>query len=189
MLLLTQAGRRYQQWLIHLLCENAAPCLAYDRSMCFTTSSPCDALLSSLVVFPSMWKSRRHTALLGHLCEFYTSLDIDVFYMWGKLLFLLHTKGLKLGFVVDPRHVSHLQTFAYDLDSVRPLAVREVIGNQQHSSASQRQRCSALGEMYFGTRLIFFGLGNSAASDFVLPLALGWAQSAVSLFDRNPSSF
>lgn len=128
-----------------------------------------------LIVSPSMWKSRRHTALLVHLWKFYTSLDADVFYIWGEFLFLLHTKRLKLGFVVDALHVSHLQTFAYDLDSFRLLAVREVISNQQHSSASQWQRFSALGEMDFGTRLILFVLGNSTASDFMLPLTLGWA--------------
>lgn len=92
-------------------------------------------------------KQRRHNALLGHLWKFYTSLDIDVLCIWGKFLFLLHTKGLKLGFGVDPLHMSHLQTLAYDLDSFRPLAFREVIRNQQCSSVSQWQGLSAPGEI------------------------------------------
>lgn len=90
-------------------------------------------------------KQRRHNALLVHLWKFYTSLDMDVLCIWGKFLFLLHTKGLKLGFVVDPLHMSHLQTFADDLDSFGPLAFRGVIRNQQCSSASQWQGSQHLG--------------------------------------------
>jgi len=103
-------------------------------------------------------KQRRHNALLVHLGKFYTSLAIAVFYIRGKFLFLLHTKGLKLSFVVDLLPMSYLETFADDLDSFRPLALSEAISNRQHSSASQWQDFSALREIYFDICLILFVL-------------------------------